>query len=133
VITGNPGSIEPRPGSNPPLVHQRQSQYEGPTSIMNVVTDKANDLGIVTMNFMAHLPHYAQMEEDYAGTARMLQVLSAFFDVPVSEAAIRRGDEQYRHLAAAVERNTELKSVIPQLEAHYDATYGQPAADEPPQ
>jgi len=91
---------------------------------MNLVTDRANDAGIATMNFMAHLPHYAQMDEDYLATARMLQVLSAFFDVPVSDAAIRRGEEQYRHLAAAVERNTELKSVIAELEVHYDSTYG---------
>src|SRR5262249_10926504 len=106
------------------LVHQQQSSYEGPTSIMNLVTDRANEAGIATMNFMAHLPHYAQMDEDHLATARMLQVLSAFFDVPVSDAAVRRGEEQYRHLAAAVERNTELKSVIAELEAHYDLTYG---------
>jgi PAC2 family len=124
VITGNTGTLEPRPGSNPPLVMQRQSTYEGPTSIMNLVTDRANEAGIITMNFMAHLPHYAQMDEDFLATARMLQVLSAFFDIPLSDAAIRRGEEQYRHLAAAVERNSELKSVIAELEAHYDLTYG---------
>ena len=119
VITGNSGPIEPRPGATPPLIQQRQSQYQGPTSIMNTVTDAATELGIATMNFMAHLPHYAQLEEDYAATARMLQVLSAYYEFPARLAPTRRGEEQYRQLNAAVEQNPQLKAVIAELEAHY--------------
>jgi hypothetical protein len=126
VITGNPGTARARPGANPPLVVQRQSTYQGPTSIMNLVTDRAAELGIVTMNFMAHLPHYAQMDEDHAGTARMLEVLAAYYDIPQHDRTTRRGHEQYRRLAAAVEGNPELKAVVAQLEAHYDTTYGKP-------
>jgi hypothetical protein len=131
VITGNPGSARAKPGANPPLVVQRQSTYQGPTSIMNVVTDRAGEQGIVTMNFMAHLPHYAQMEEDHAATARMLEVLAAYYDIPQHERTSRRGREQYRRLAAAVEQNPELKSVVTQLEAHYDSTYGIPEETRP--
>jgi hypothetical protein len=126
VITGNSGPIEPRPGATPPLIQQRQSQYQGPTSIMNTVTDAATQLGIATMNFMAHLPHYAQLDEDYAATARMLEVLSAYYEFPASLAPTRRGEEQYRQLNAAVEQNPQLKAVIAELEAHYEATYGSP-------
>src|SRR5919206_279881 len=50
---------------------QRESQYEGPTTIMNLLSDTATELGLGMMSFMAHLPHYAQLEEDFAGTARM--------------------------------------------------------------
>jgi hypothetical protein len=131
VVTGNPGSIEPRPGMTPPLVQQRQSQYQGPTTIMNTITDAATKMGMATVNFMAHLPHYAQLEEDFAGAARMLQVLCAYYDVPAGVAPTRRGERQYREIDAAVERKPELKTHIAQLEAHYDATYDAPQQDAP--
>lgn len=133
VITGNSGPIEPRPGATPPLIQQRQSQYQGPTSIMNTVTDAATQLGMATMNFMAHLPHYAQLDEDYAATARMLEVLSAYYEFPASLAPTRRGEEQYRQLNAAVEQNPQLKAVIAELEAHYEATYGSPEQKPTPE
>ena len=126
VVTGNTGAIQPRPGAVPPLAHQRGSGYEGPTTIMNVVTDAVTAMGAATMNFMAHLPHYAQLEEDYAGTARMLQVLSAFYEFPTNVAPSRRGERQYQELSGAVERDSNIKSMVARLEAHYDATYEQP-------
>jgi hypothetical protein len=132
VVTGNPGAREPRPGVPSPLIQQRQSTYQGPTSIMNTVTDTAAELGIDTMNFMAHLPHYAQMEEDYAGTARMLQALAAYYEIPTSLAPTRRGEAQYRELQTAVERNPELTGLITQLEAHYDSTYESPQPQQQP-
>ena len=131
VITGNSGPIEPRPGATSPLIQQRQSQYQGPTSIMNVVTDTATQLGIGTMNFMAHLPHYAQLERDHTATARMLQVLSAYYEFPASLALNRRGEEQYRQLDSAVEQNRQLKAAIVELEAHYDAAYGSSTEQKP--
>src|SRR6266496_3297221 len=82
IITGNPGSVDHRPGANPPLIQQRQSQYEGPTTVLNLLNDAAAEMGMASMSFMAHLPHYAQLEEDFAGTSRMLEVLSAFYDMP---------------------------------------------------
>jgi hypothetical protein len=123
VVTGNTGTIEPRPGMTPPLIQQRQSQYEGPTTIMNLITDAATQMGMGTMTLMAHLPHYAQLEEDYAGVTRMLQVLAGYYDVPSTLAPSRRGERQYREVDAAVARKPELKSLIARLEAHYDSTY----------
>lgn len=123
VVTGNTGSVQPRAGMTSSVVQQRQSQYEGPTTIMGLVTDAATAMGMGTMNLMAHLPHYAQLEEDYAGTSQMLQVLSAYYDVPAGLAPKRRGERQYREVDAAVAQKPELKSHITQLEAHYDTTY----------
>ncbi len=132
VVTGNTGSIQPRPGSNPPLAQQRGNTYEGPTSILNLVTDAAVEMGVATMNLMAHLPHYAQLDEDFAGTARMLQVLGAFYELPANVAPSRRGERQYQELNGAVERDQAIKSLVSRLEAHYDATYDQPAGKHPP-
>lgn len=131
VVTGNPGPVEPRLGATPPLIQQRQSQYEGPTTIMNRLNDAAAAMGIGIMSFMAHLPHYAQLDEDFAGTARMLEVLSAFYDFPTTLAPIHRGRLQYAELDAAMDRQPAVKSLVARLESHYDTTYqipGQTAA-----
>jgi hypothetical protein len=123
IVTGNPGSVEPRPGVAPPLIQQRQSQYEGPTTILNTLADTATELGIGTMSFMAHLPHYAQLDEDFAGTARMLDVLAAFYDVPASLAPTQRGKVQYAEIDAAMDRKPEVKALVSRLEAYYDSRY----------
>lgn len=137
VITGNPGAIQPRPGAAPPFIQQRQSQYEGPTTVMNMVSEAVTELGLEIMTFMAHLPHYAQLDEDFAGTARMLDVLSAFYDFPSRLAPTHRGRLQYAELDVVVERKPELKALLARLEAYYDVTYAPATAtaeaeDDPP-
>ena len=123
VVTGNPGSVEMRPGASSPLIQLRQSQYEGPTTIMNKLSDVATEMGLGMMTFMAHLPHYAQLDEDFAGTSRMLEVLSAFYDVPANLVPTHRGKLQYAEIDAAVERKPEHKALVSRLEAFYDSTY----------
>jgi hypothetical protein len=123
VITGNPGEVQMRPGAVPPLIQQRQSQYEGPTTFMNKLSDIAAATGLGMMTFMAHLPHYAQLDEDFAGAARMLEVLSAFYDVPTTLLPTQRGRRQYAEIDAAVQRKPEHKALVSRLEAYYDSTY----------
>ena len=51
----------------------------------------------------------------------MIEVLSSVYEtIPLDLAPVRRGQRQYRELSAAVEHNSELKSLIQQMEAHYD-------------
>jgi len=140
IITGNPGSVEPRAGATPPLIQQRQSQYEGPTTVLNLLNDSATERGLQVMTFMAHLPHYAQVEEDFAGTSRMLEVLSAFYDVPMSLAPTHRGKLQYAEIDSAMDRQPEIKALVARLEAYYDSRYpktepaseGSESEEEPP-
>jgi PAC2 family len=132
VVTGNPGTVQMRPGAASPLIQQRQSQYEGPTTILNALTDTATQMGLGIMSFMAHLPHYAQLDEDYAGTARMLEVLAAYYDVPASPGPTRRGERQYAEIDAAVDRQPEVKALVTRMEADYDARYHNPPAEDPP-
>ncbi len=122
VVTGNPGSIRPRSGVSP-LIQQRHSQYEGPTTIMNLLTDEAPRMGIETMSFMVHLPHYAQLDEDFAGTARMLDVLAAYYDLPTGLVPPERGQIQYAEVDAAVQQRPEVKMLVARLEEYYDSKY----------
>ncbi len=132
VVTGNTGTLQPRPGAAPPPIQQRQSQYEGPTTIMNTLSDAVAQMKLETMSLMAHLPHYAQLDEDYAGAARVLRVLSAYYDVPANLAPTRRGERQYAEIDAAVERQPEVKALVARLEAAYDSTYEPSQTEGPP-
>ena len=100
----------------------RQSSYQGPTTIMNLLAVGIDDLEMETLNFMAHLPQYALLEEDYSGVSRMIEVLSSIYaDIPKDLSPIRRGQRQYRELTKAVENNSELKGLIEQMESMYDS------------
>lgn len=120
LITGSIGEVNQlREVEN---LRLRQSSYQGPTTIMNLLAVGIDDLEIETLNFMAHLPQYAQLEEDYSGVSRMIEVLSSVYaDIPKDLSPIRRGQRQYRELTKAVENNSELKGLIEQMESMYDA------------
>lgn len=120
LVTGSLGDVpQIKPVSNFKL---RRSTYQGPTTIMNLVSEGIDKMGIETINFMVHLPQYLQLEEDFTGASRMIEVLSSVYDdIPSDLAPIRRGQRQYRELSSAVERNSELKGLIQQMEAYYDA------------
>jgi len=120
LVTGNLGSVEQkRPVANFKI---RQSTYQGPTTIMNLLSEGIEKADIESINFMVHLPQYVQLEEDYAGTSRMIEVLASVYDsIPADLAPVRRGQRQYRELNSTLDQNTELKTLIQQMEAYYDA------------
>jgi hypothetical protein len=120
LVTGSLGDVPQI--KQVPNFKMRRSNYQGPTTIMNLVSEGVDKMGIETINFMVHLPQYLQLEEDYTGTSRMIEVLSSVYaNIPADLAPVRRGQRQYRELSTAVERNSELKSLIQQMEAYYDA------------
>jgi hypothetical protein len=120
LITGNLGGVPQI--KEVPHLKLKGSTYQGPTTIMNLLNDGIDQADIESINFMVHLPQYVQLEEDYTGASRMIEALSSVYpDIPADLAPIRRGQRQYRELNATVERNSELKTLIQQMEAHYDA------------
>jgi hypothetical protein len=131
LVTGSLGDVvQNRPVPN---FKVRQSTYEGPTTIMNLLSEGIEKVGIESINFMVHLPQYVQLEEDYAGTSRMIEVLSSVYNnIPADLAPVRRGQRQYRELNSTLERNTELKTLIQQMEAYYDAQLDSEEASSAP-
>ena len=120
LVTGSLGSVEQK--RSVPNFKLSQSTYQGPTTIMNLLSEGIEREEIETINFMVHLPQYVQLEEDYAGTSRMIEVLSSVYDnIPADLAPVRRGQRQYRELNASVDRNSELKTLIQQMEQYYDS------------
>ena len=131
-VTGSP-ELEKMPGMAG-LITPRQGTggYQGPTSIMNSLAEELEKLDIEMINFMVHLPHYLSLEEDYAGTARLMQVLCALYDLPQDWAEIDRGANQYQEVGAQVENNSQVKALILQLEEYYDDRHSpEPAQEEP--
>ena len=102
------------------LVSTRGSGYQGPTSIVNRVTERLAEAGVRTTSLMVHMPQYVQLDEDHMGAYRLIQVLCAMYGFPNSLADPARGEQQYREITQAAERNPQVKGLIEQLEADYD-------------
>ncbi|PKB67812.1 MAG: hypothetical protein BZY81_03780 [SAR202 cluster bacterium Io17-Chloro-G4] len=120
LVTGTLGDVTLN--REVPNFKVRKSTYQGPTTIMNLLSEGIEKSEIESINFMVHLPQYVQLEEDYAGTSRMIEVLSSVYDsIPQDLAPTGRGQRQYRDLSASLEQNNELKDLIKQMEAYYDA------------
>ena len=102
------------------LISQRRNTYQGPTSIVNMVTDMLVDKEVLTTSLMAHLPQYMQLDEDHMGSARIVEILCAMYDLPRSLSDSARGERQYEDVNRAVEGNPEVRSLITRLESYYD-------------
>jgi hypothetical protein len=102
----------------------RRRPYQGPTSIMNVVGERLVAQGVETMMLMARLPHYVELEADFAGRTKMLQVLSALYNFPPEYAQSRRDTQQYERVSSEMQRNPQIKSLVERLESDYDARRG---------
>ena len=98
----------------------RRSSYQSPTSIVYMVTQEAERMGIETMNFLVHLPHYAQLDEDYSGVSRLLEIMCDEYGLPSRLVETELGERQYRQVETAVSRNPEAKKLVQQLESNYD-------------
>jgi len=97
------------------------SDYEGPTTIAFLVSQRMPELDIETSTMIVHLPQYTQLEEDYAGFARLMTALSSLYGTPVDQAAVAKSHLQNKEIDLALEKNPQLKSVVEQLEKRYDA------------
>lgn len=109
------------------------SDYQGPTTITFLVSQRAPEMGIETTSLIVHLPQYTQMDEDYPGAVRLMKVLSSLYDIPVKAAYIERAEQQLAQISAALEKNPHLKAIVEQLETHYEARAKRKEEAEKPQ
>lgn len=110
---------------------QTRGRYQGPTSILSMISRDAADKGMDTMTFLIHLPQYIQLEEDHMGKAKLLEALSATLDLPKDIADTSEGENQYQEITKSVEDNQQVKALVKQFEAQYDAAHPKKAPDEP--
>ena len=97
------------------------SSYEGPTSITALISQEASKLGIETMGLVAHLPQYAQLEEDHSGRLCLLEILSKLYGFNMDMERVReRARRQYEEVTSAMSRSPEVKGLVEQLEVQYE-------------
>lgn len=109
----------------------KPSDYEGPTTITYLVAQEAAKRGIDTRAFVVHLPQYLQVEEDFTGTARMMQILCSLYQLPERLIDIERGQDQYAKLQDTVD-NPEVASLLKRLEDRYDQENREETEEAPP-
>lgn len=108
------------------------SDYEGPTTFTFLISQRAPDIGTENMSLIVHLPQYTQLDPDYTGAARLMAVLGSMYDIPIDDAYTRKAEQQMEQIHAALEKNPQLKTIVEQLEARYDARTQRKKADEMP-
>ena len=128
LITGSLTPAQERRASG--LISARGSGYQGPTSIVNLVHESLVRQETPSVSLMAHLPQYVQLDEDHMGAARLMSVLCSMYGFPQSLADPTRGEQQYGEINRAVQNNSEVRSLIQQLETYYDRTHAAPPEPE---
>jgi hypothetical protein len=61
------------------------------------------------------------MDEDYTGTVRIMSILSSLYSIPVDDSYVKRAEKQQDQINSAINKNPQLKTIIEQLENHYEA------------
>jgi hypothetical protein len=95
-------------------------EYRGPTSICFLISQSAPEMGIESLSLIAHLPQYTQMDEDYTGALRLMNIISNIYDIPVDQKHVHKSERQLEQINDALESNPQIKTIINQLENHYD-------------
>ncbi len=78
-------------------------------------------MGMETMSLIVHLPQYSELEEDYMGEMRLMEILGEIYGVRPDENERLKAEQQMRQIDSVVQGNPQIKGIMAQLEAHYDA------------
>ena len=126
LVSGTPSA----PGT--PQSGIRPSTYQGPTSVVYQLSERAPELNMETVSLMVRMPQYVELEEDYSGLARALEVLRPMYDLPDYIIDHKRGQAQYEEVSRRIAGDSRLLAMIERLEALYDdRTDGEPEQEPP--
>jgi hypothetical protein len=115
------------------VTRPRRRSYRGPTTILNLLNEQLEQQGIESMTLMARIPQYLQLEDDYSGVGRMLEVLAGHYHLPFEFPEVEKGRRQYAQVEGELERNRSARDLVQRLETEYDANNGgTPKEEETP-
>ena len=96
------------------------SDYQGPTTITILITQKAPEFGMEAIWFIVSLPQYVILEEDYLGKVRLMEILNLLYKIPIDKKDLERAAQQRSLINQKVEKTPELRNLLPQLETLYE-------------
>lgn len=102
------------------IVSIHRNAYEGPTSIVNLINESLDEMGVESTSLMLHLPQYVQLDEDYMGVARMMEIMCLLYGYPDSMADTTRGESQYKEISIGVANNPGVRRLLEHMESEYD-------------
>lgn len=111
--------------SNKKLINSSNHKYQGPTSILNLLSERLSDKSIKSSTLMAHIPQYIQLDNDYFASAKILEALSDMYNLDKSIADNSFGETQYNDFTESLKFNTELSKLVKALEKYYDSNYSE--------
>jgi proteasome assembly chaperone (PAC2) family protein len=104
-------------------VRQRSiRQYEGPTSIFNLISPKLQNEGVTTVNLIANLPSYFDLQEaDWNGVYSILKILAKLeaIEMPLGRLEAK-AEGQYKSVTKQVHASDELSAAVKEMEEEYD-------------
>ena len=95
------------------------SKYEGPTTITTLISQKATQLGMETMSLIVHLPQYTQLDDDYPGASRLMDMVASLYDLPPDAEYYEKAGHQIEEINEALSKNPQLKSIVKDMESQY--------------
>jgi hypothetical protein len=100
----------------------KESNYEGPTTILATLPPMALAENIPTATIILQLPAYAQVERDYRGLLHLLELLSGFYGWQLDLEQLRQESERQRTaMDESAAENPQLQAMVEELERVYDA------------
>jgi predicted ATP-grasp superfamily ATP-dependent carboligase len=100
----------------------RESNYEGPTTILATMPQIVAGEGIETGSIIVQLPAYIQLERDYCGTEALLSIISGVYSLDLDLDPLREeSDRQRRAMEESVAQNPQLQAMVTELERAYDS------------
>lgn len=111
----------------------RESTYEGPTTILALLTTTVPTQNIATVSMILQLPAYAQIERDFSGAQALLTILSGLYSLSLDLSDM---DESVQRQTAAIDESVQgdlrLQTWVQELETLYDAARDLKASEDEP-
>ncbi len=98
-----------------------RSNYEGPTSMTGQISQMISARGVSVLSLMVRLPLYLQLDNDFAGSARIVEILGPMYGLGDASAERELGKQQYSQVAPAVLKDPQFAELVERLEREYDA------------
>jgi hypothetical protein len=95
------------------------STYHGPTTITSLIAQKGFETGMEAISFVVSLPQYINLEEDFLGKVRLMEILNLLYEIPIDKKDFEKAARQRNLINQKVETTPELKKIVPHLEDLY--------------